>query len=123
MWRLLQALARACVPDSVPQAAQRQQQGGFQMPPEIGEVVEALVPQLSALTESEPGGAMDELNPAGAGLVYSVFQPPLRAAPAHSVPEDIIFEICVAESEASTRVHNAEYEYGDDRMCSLYCSL
>ena len=75
---LLQALARACVPDSMPQGAQRQQPGSFQMPAEVGEVVDALVPQLSALTEAEPGEAMAELNPAGAGLLLSTLPCRLR---------------------------------------------
>ncbi len=55
----VQALAHACVPDSVPAS-----QGTWELPAEVEQIVDALCPQLCNLIE--PTNEMEDLSPAGA---------------------------------------------------------
>lgn len=55
----MQALAHACVPDSVPASL-----GAQELPAEVEQAVDALCPHLCALIE--PTNEMEDLSPAGA---------------------------------------------------------
>ena len=64
---VVQALAHACVPDSVPAS-----QDAWELPVEVEQVVDALCPQLCTLIE--PTNEMEDLNPAGTPSLSCVVQ-------------------------------------------------